>query len=417
MNRACECNRKHDIFIGDGVVDGCHNVEDPSEVLPFSNRIDDDIVDYRHVILGRVIEASPRQNSIPFIFYPMQWSMIVFGLWPLGLSKVSAIIYKAWSFLFALSFIMTLAAEVYWWVGGWITCTGGDSPEARIAEIAYLLKMAISWWTTRQLMLARGRVIRTILTDRRFLKSSRSYIRCTGVAVIAYAVVTTWLYAQIALIKKDIAVPFSIPFLILSWLYTFPYLASVCVYAVACLHVRDQVLYFARNSDITRIRDLRVHFEWICCKLEQLGGFFGAYLTVCHVCGMAKLAAVLFLWDFSASPAAWMYLLLAARVIGMLVIADIIGAQVSTSTRLIQQRIVEWHHYALSPKLASKDRQEQLLLCQHSAMLETRNYHSLQIFTLDLTPQNLLRFAYLLGALVFYSVNYLAHRCPPTSVA
>lgn len=305
-----------------------------------------------------------------------------------------------------LSFILTLSVECYWWSEGLVSVTGAERPEARVAEIAYLTQMATSWWTTRRLMQARGYVIRTILADKRFLKSSSSYIRCTWAAVVAYVGVTTYLYAKIVGHGKDLSSPFSIPVLLLAWLYTFPFAASVLVFAVACLHVRDQVLYFAQASDCTGLEDLRAHFEFVCRKLERLGGFFGPYLTVCHVCGMTKLAAVVVLWESGNSIIAWINCLLAARVLGILLIVDIIGAQVSSSTQHIQRHIVEWQHFSTAPDLMRKDCVDQLLLVQHSAMLEQRNYHSLQVFSFNLTPENCLRATYLLAASVFYSINY-----------
>jgi hypothetical protein len=269
--------------------------------------------------------------------------------------------------------------------------------------------MATSWWALRRLMKERIVVICDIFADTHLLNRSLLLIILTYCICVAYTLFTTALYAKILLNSQDLSSHCSLSLLILSYIYTFPYVASVVVFTVACLHVRDCVQQFADHQDAETFHQLRTRFTDVCAKLRILGHFFRLYLSVQHICGLAKLAACLLLWKEQLSDGhpnsevAWINILLAARVMAIIVVVDFVGAQVSLSTRGILGHIVAWR--TCSGATQQADRHEQLLLVQHSTVLEARNYHGLQVLSFDLTLENCMRGGYVLFAAVVYSIR------------
>lgn len=375
------------------------------------------------------VSSAPRTDVIHPGFLVLKWIFILWGLWPVdhGTSRFRRLFYRLWSCLTAMSYIVTFLAEIYWWLDQRPCITGAMTWEGRVAELAYLFKMAASWYTIWHLLSERAVVMKAILGDKQLFAVARFPIMCVYAFSLVYFGFTSWLYGRIFISivahAKTSHEIFRIAFLVLVYLFNIPFVASVVLFSIGCFHVRQQVLTFgkgkssdaANTSDHESIDSLRDHFKFVCQKLALLGQYFNTYLNACHICGFVKYISVII--GMPKTPLdgnqAWtMNMLLAARIVAVILLLDFIGSNVSQTTRTIQNRIAGWRPVgskfdAESGVTASLsyERHEHLMLLQHSALLETRNYHSLQILGFDLTGYNFVRLVYVLGVVMFYSVH------------
>mmetsp|Transcript_13942 Transcript_13942/g.34051 ORF Transcript_13942/g.34051 Transcript_13942/m.34051 type:complete len:451 (-) Transcript_13942:61-1413(-) len=384
---------------------------------------------------------------------PMRYTLALFGMWPmpsiLGY-RIPRLASYVWSLMVFLTYLTCIPLQIRWWVKGRPTITGAFVWEGRLSEMLYIIKMLFSWSAVFFMARQEGLTLHDMLCDKRLLRRHKNAFAWLYFILVTYLTYTTVMYVY--LFAKNFYDPkYKGPnhsyVVIVEYLVNYPFVATILLFAIVCFHVRDTVSGFAngvpwsgkkrttssigvrhiiedssnmipRKTEEHSIQDLIEHFNFVCKKLTVPKRFFGYFINVTHVCVIVRLGIVL-LWAYERNrvkETVWQRnALLTARVVLICLLEDVIGSQVVISTRKMQKRIVNWKRPVNksgennfdSIREEMRDSFQHLFLQQRSSVLEALNYHSLSVFGIPMTPENIQTFVYLLG-LAFFSV-YLGH--------
>eukprot|EP00466_Bigelowiella_natans_P017899 jgi/Bigna1/74685/fgenesh1_pg.30_\ len=213
------------------------------------------------------------------------------------------------------------------------------------------LQMLSCWTAVFFLTRKEGPVILAMLCDQRLYMRHRQAIAMIYVLMAVYLSYTIALYYQIFQANFESSALHAHHYFNVTaeFLFNLTFAASVVVFSLVCLHVRDQVVDLTAMVRLWRVSherhtigQLSEHFDFVCEKLRVPQRFFGPFLHLTHICTIVRLGVILF-WNFDehrVMEGVWLQnVLLTVRVVAMCLLEDFIGSQVVTSTQKIQQLV------------------------------------------------------------------------------